>query len=112
MESDGKKPGRGAGWSRRDFIQGSAASALATGLVAEGLTKEAEAASGGLVGPDPLPMSFRINGRAHTATLEPRVTLLDALRNHLDLTGAKKVCDRATCGACTSRWRPRRSVPA
>jgi xanthine dehydrogenase YagT iron-sulfur-binding subunit len=35
------------------------------------------------------------------ASLEPRVTLLDALRNHLDLTGAKKVCDRATCGACT-----------
>ncbi len=101
MESDGKKPGRGSGWSRRDFIQGSAAGALATGLVADGLTKEAEAASGGLVGPDPLPMSFRINGRAHTATLEPRVTLLDALRNHLDLTGAKKVCDRATCGACT-----------
>lgn len=33
--------------------------------------------------------------------LDPRVTLLDALRNHLDLTGAKKVCDRATCGSCT-----------
>ena len=82
MESDGKKPGRGSGWSRRDFLQGSAAGALATGLVADGLTTEAEAASGGLVGPDPLPMSFRINGRAHTATLEPRVTLLDALRWH------------------------------
>ena len=46
-------------------------------------------------------MAFRINGKAYVATLEPRVTLLDALRNHLDLTGAKKVCDRGTCGACT-----------
>lgn len=99
--SDDKKPGRDSGWSRRDFLQGSAAGALATGLVADGLAPEAEAASGGLVGPDPLPMSFRINGEAYTAILEPRVTLLDALRNHLDLTGAKKVCDRATCGACT-----------
>ena len=34
-------------------------------------------------------------------TVEPRVTLLDALRNHLDLTGAKQVCDRGGCGACT-----------
>ena len=103
MASD-KKPKRSDGWSRRDFLQGSAASALATGLVADGLAPEAEAAdvaSGALVGPDALPMSFRINGKAHTATLEPRVTLLDALRNHLDLTGAKKVCDRANCGACT-----------
>jgi len=104
MASDGKKPGRGAGLTRRTFLQGGAAGALATGLVAEGLTQEARAAEGApeaLVGPDALPMSFRINGKAYTATLEPRVTLLDALRNHLDLTGAKKVCDRATCGACT-----------
>jgi xanthine dehydrogenase YagT iron-sulfur-binding subunit len=46
-------------------------------------------------------MTFTINGRRFEAALEPRVTLLDALRNHLDLTGAKKVCDRAACGACT-----------
>jgi xanthine dehydrogenase YagT iron-sulfur-binding subunit len=42
-----------------------------------------------------------VNGRSHSLNLEPRVTLLDALRNRLDLTGAKKVCDRGTCGACT-----------
>jgi aerobic-type carbon monoxide dehydrogenase small subunit (CoxS/CutS family) len=46
-------------------------------------------------------MTLRINGQARKLTVEPRVTLLDALRNHLDLTGAKKVCDRGTCGACT-----------
>ena len=48
-------------------------------------------------------MSIRlnINGRPRSLEVEPRVTLLDALRNRLDLTGAKKVCDRASCGACT-----------
>ena len=57
--------------------------------------------SGKVIGPGPVPMTLRINGEAKRVTLEPRVTLLDALRNHLDLTGAKKVCDRGTCGACT-----------
>jgi xanthine dehydrogenase YagT iron-sulfur-binding subunit len=42
-----------------------------------------------------------INGKKLTAELEPRVTLLEALRNNFDLTGAKNVCDRGTCGACT-----------
>ena len=53
------------------------------------------------MGPGPVPISLKINGQVQKLELEPRVTLLDALRNHLDLTGAKKVCDRATCGACT-----------
>src|SRR5262249_59708902 len=39
--------------------------------------------------------------KSQTVQVEPRVTLLDALRNELDITGAKRVCDRATCGACT-----------
>ena len=46
-------------------------------------------------------MKLKVNGRKHRVELEPRTTLLDALRNHLDLTGAKKVCDRGTCGSCT-----------
>lgn len=56
---------------------------------------------GGVQGPGEVPVTLRVNGKLHKLNLEPRVTLLDALRNHLDLTGAKKVCDRATCGACT-----------
>ena len=48
-----------------------------------------------------MPVTLRINGKPVKLTIEPRVTLLDALRNYLDLTGAKRVCDRGTCGACT-----------
>jgi aerobic-type carbon monoxide dehydrogenase small subunit (CoxS/CutS family) len=44
---------------------------------------------------------LQVNGSRHQVEVEPRVTLLDVLRNHLQLTGAKEVCDRATCGACT-----------
>jgi xanthine dehydrogenase YagT iron-sulfur-binding subunit len=47
------------------------------------------------------PVLLQINGRRHVVDLEPRVSLLDALREHLDLTGSKKGCDQGTCGACT-----------
>ena len=52
-------------------------------------------------GPGKAPVALSINGKRYTADLEPRVTLLDALRDSFDLTGAKRVCDRGTCGACT-----------
>jgi xanthine dehydrogenase YagT iron-sulfur-binding subunit len=52
-------------------------------------------------GPRAAPVDLRLNGAAHRVDLEPRVSLLDALREHLDLTGAKKGCDQGTCGACT-----------
>jgi xanthine dehydrogenase YagT iron-sulfur-binding subunit len=48
-----------------------------------------------------VPVPLQINGRRHVVALEPRVSLLDALREHLDLTGSKKGCDQGTCGACT-----------
>ena len=48
-----------------------------------------------------MPVTLNVNGQAHQLNLEPRVTLLDALRDRLNLTGAKKVCDLWTCGACT-----------
>ena len=50
---------------------------------------------------NPKPMKLEINGRGHELALEPRVTLLDALREHLGLTGTKKGCDQGQCGACT-----------
>ena len=53
------------------------------------------------MGPGAVPITLTINGKAVKLNVEPRLTLLDALRNNLDLTGAKRVCDRGTCGACT-----------
>ncbi|MCP9232976.1 (2Fe-2S)-binding protein [Mesorhizobium sp. LMG 17147] len=49
----------------------------------------------------PTPIQLQINGHRHELEAEPRVTLLDALRDHLGLTGTKKGCDQGQCGACT-----------
>ena len=91
--------------SRRDFLRGSAAAgALGTGILGGSVELEAAPRTEmgvAVVGPGAVPMTFKINGETRQATLEPRVSLLDALRDHLDLTGAKKVCDRGTCGSCT-----------
>ena len=101
--SSRKEPERPAppksGFSRRGFIRGVGigGGALGTGL----LEQPAVAAPAAPVGPGPVPITLTINGKPMKLTVEPRVTLLDALRNHLDLTGAKRVCDRGTCGACT-----------
>ncbi len=94
-----KPPGAGA-VSRRDFLRG-AGVAVSGGLIATETAQAAPAAATPILGPGKVPVTLRINGKLQKLELEPRVTLLDALRNHLDLTGAKKVCDRATCGACT-----------
>lgn len=88
--------------TRRDFLKG-AGVAVSGGLLAGEKAAGAGAPEAAKVsGPGAVPMTLKINGQAQKLSLEPRVTLLDALRNHLDLTGAKKVCDRATCGACTA----------
>lgn len=59
--------------------------------------------------PPARPVHLTVNGVPATLELEPRVSLLDALREHLDLTGTKKGCDQGTCGACTV-WVDRRRV--
>lgn len=89
------------GLSRRDFLKGASVT-VSGGLLIGNSARAAEAAvAEKIVGPGPVPLTLRINGEDHHLTLEPRITLLDALRDHLDITGSKKVCDRATCGACT-----------
>jgi xanthine dehydrogenase YagT iron-sulfur-binding subunit len=88
------------GFSRRGFMGGVGlgGGALGTGL----LEKEATAAPAPAVsGPGPVPITLTLNGKPVKVSVEPRVTLVDALRNYLDMTGAKRVCDRGTCGACT-----------
>ena len=91
-----------SGVSRRAFLRGSGAAAAVTALtqpLAEAATNTQTGPK--ILGPGKVSITLTINGQKKQLELEPRVTLLDALRNHLDLTGAKKVCDRATCGACT-----------
>ena len=83
--------------SRRTFLKTVGVGAAATGLVAQS-ARPAEAA---ILGPDAVPLTLRVNGVRQTVTVEPRVTLLRALRNHLGLTGAKEVCERGACGGCT-----------
>jgi xanthine dehydrogenase YagT iron-sulfur-binding subunit len=60
--------------------------------------------------PDTVTVALRVNGKAHQLTLDPRTTLLDALRDHLDLPGTKKGCDMGACGACTVHIAGRRVV--
>jgi xanthine dehydrogenase YagT iron-sulfur-binding subunit len=88
-----------SGVSRRDFLKISGVSAAAP-LVshASALVLEDHVAEHG---PGKVPVTLTVNGKKLNAQLEPRVTLLDALRDRFELTGAKRVCDRGTCGACT-----------
>ena len=96
-----------AGFSRRQFLRGASAAAATTALTgAPAAIPSAQAAAGGgqavpAQGPGAVKVNLTVNGRGMSTSVEPRVTLLDALRNHLDVTGCKRVCDRGSCGACT-----------
>ena len=69
--------------------------------VASAAKASAEQSGPAAVGPDEVPITLTINGQRHQLRVEPRVTLLDAMRTRLDMTGQKRVCDRGACGACT-----------
>lgn len=86
--------------SRRDFFKTVGVSSLATSVLTT-VEAEAQATAPRAVGPGEVPIRLTINGRAHALSVEPRMTLLDAVRNRLDFTGSKRVCDHGTCGACT-----------
>jgi xanthine dehydrogenase YagT iron-sulfur-binding subunit len=88
------------GVSRRDFLKISTVAA-AVPVVAGPKAVMAAGQEVPIYGPGKVPIELNVNGKTYKASLEPRVTLLDALRDSLDITGAKRVCDRGECGACT-----------
>jgi xanthine dehydrogenase YagT iron-sulfur-binding subunit len=96
----------GPGLSRRQFLKGTGAAAATTALAtvpikALATTEADDAGKVAGMGPAPVMVELNVNGIKYSRPLEPRVTLLDALRDYMDVTGCKRVCDRGTCGACT-----------
>ncbi|MBI2504572.1 MAG: 2Fe-2S iron-sulfur cluster binding domain-containing protein [Candidatus Latescibacteria bacterium] len=91
-----------AGISRRGFLKGVGGGLLSGAALNEGLIGAQVAAA---AGPEPIKgfqnIQLKVNGAARQVSVEPRTTLLSALRDQLNLTGSKEVCDRGQCGACT-----------
>ena len=87
------------GITRRQLFRGLGAGAVASSLTVT--VRKARAATGAtpVVGPGKTPIELRVNGVVHKLSVEPRATLLEVLRDQLDLTGTKLVCDRGSCGA-------------
>ena len=95
-----------AEFSRRSFLKGLGTAVVASATVpvsavaaeVEELQKIGKTKA---LGPGPVPIVLDVNGKPMKLNVEPRVTLLQALRDYSNLTGSKEVCDRATCGGCT-----------
>jgi xanthine dehydrogenase YagT iron-sulfur-binding subunit len=100
MSDEEKTKKDDSGVSRRTFLKASGISLGVPLVVGQRVVKVA-GADVQIHGPGKASVALTVNGKKLTAQVEPRVTLLEALRHELDITGAKRVCDRATCGACT-----------
>lgn len=85
--------------SRRNFLAGSAAAAAAPGFARNKVPGEPTEPA--CLGPGPVPIKMRVNGQEVSLEVEPRTTLLEALRWQIGTSGPKEVCDRGACGACT-----------
>lgn len=92
-------PSGGLKFSRRNFLRTTSVIGLAESVAApvEAQTQSAPPA----VGPGNVPVRLNVNNRQIDLMIEPRVTLLDAIRTRVNLTGNKRGCDRGACGACT-----------
>jgi xanthine dehydrogenase YagT iron-sulfur-binding subunit len=87
---------------RRAFLKTVGVTGIAAGVLG-GAEGDAQAHAGARpLGPGAVPITLTIDGKSHALEVEPRVTLLDAMRDRLDKTGLKRVCDRGSCGACTA----------
>src|SRR5690348_6353524 len=89
------------GFSRRDFLKSASIGGLVTAVTTTAAEVEAQTPGPRVVGPGEVPVQLNVNGKPIALRIEPRVTLLDALRMRADLTGNKRGCDRGACGACT-----------
>ena len=103
-KEQGKHKGSKGEVSRRGFLEVTSAGGAAAATVV--LDQPAGAQTGTqagarIAGPGPVAITLNVNGKMLKVSVEPRETLLDTLRGPLDHTGAKRVCDRGTCGACT-----------
>jgi xanthine dehydrogenase YagT iron-sulfur-binding subunit len=87
--------------NRREFLKSAGVVGTVTAAVAPPEPLDAQGAATGAVGPGEVPVRLQVNGRRLDLMIEPRVTLLDALRMRADITGNKRGCDRGACGACT-----------
>jgi xanthine dehydrogenase YagT iron-sulfur-binding subunit len=95
-----KKDDKSSSFSRREFLKISGMAASVPLVVGPTVIK-VEGQEVAVHGPGAVPVKLSVNGKTFNADLEPRVTLLDALRENFDITGPKRVCDRGECGACT-----------
>lgn len=97
---------KASGVSRRTFMQSGGASAVGAALLESGLAQAAQESAGAagaakVLGPGVIPVSLSVNGRDVSVRVDPATTLVEVLRNDLDLTGTKIGCDRGACSACT-----------
>jgi xanthine dehydrogenase YagT iron-sulfur-binding subunit len=100
LDDDEKVKEKNSELSRRNFLKVSGIS-LSVPLVMGHRVIKVAGADVKVFGPGKVPIALMVNGKKQAAEVETRVTLLEALRNDLDITGPKRVCDRASCGACT-----------
>jgi xanthine dehydrogenase YagT iron-sulfur-binding subunit len=87
--------------NRREFLKSAGVVGTVTAAVSPPEVDAQGAASAAALGPGEVPVHLQVNGKRVDLMIEPRVTLLDALRMRADITGNKRGCDRGACGACT-----------